>query len=350
MMIRHFKTWVLILGLILAALLLVFAGSLFVGSCSYRDNCMTGGRSQSAHTPVPTLVLATLQANGIPVSAALGSEACSVSAGGLLSAWVSAGAPETQAFLFTDANGVSCKATFADVQPLFSEANLWYPGALACTACHNAALSSAASAQLDLSSYAGVVAGSHRTSGSASGQDILGAGSWQASRLNQALFVLRQMPYGRQPDVLTGTGPLILAGLPVSVANATATAVPAQAEVAAPSNPGDAGDAVNLTGDPVAGKQVYLSQCQLCHGDEGKGDVLNPGSDDGTVPALNPIDDTLIGSDDKTNFFNIDLFIQNGSTPPGINPARFMPPFGAQNGLTQQQIADVIAYLISINK
>jgi mono/diheme cytochrome c family protein len=349
-MIRHFRIWVLILGFILAALMIGFAGSLFLGSCSYKNNCMDGGRASFTHTPISTLAPATLQDNGVPFPASSSPEACSVTAAALLSAWVTAGSPETQPFPFTDVNNVDCQGTFADVQPLFSESNLWYPGALACISCHNESLSRAASAQLDLSSFAGVQAGSHRSVGSSTGTNILGAGNWQSSRLNQVLFVLREMPYGRSPKAVPEAGPTVLAGIPLSLANATPTAEPAQPEVAGPSNPGGPGDAVNLTGDPNAGKQVYVDECQLCHGTEGKGDVLNPGSDDGTVPALNPIDSTLIGSDDKTNISNIDLFIQNGSTPPGVNPARLMPPFGAQNGLTQQQIADVIAYLISLNK
>ena len=349
-MIRHFKIWVLILGFVLAALVVVFAGSLYVGSCSYRNNCMTGGRSRLIHTPIPTLVPATLQTNGLPFPSSSSSENCTVTAETLLSAWVSAGSQETQSFLFSDMNGIGCEATFADVQPLFTQSNLWYPGALACTACHNANLSSADSAQLDLSSYAGVMAGSHHSAGSATGVDILGSGNWSSAKLNQVLFVLRQMPYGRQSNGLPGAGPTVLAGLPVSVANATATQPPAENEIAAPSKSGGPGNAVNLVGDPVAGKQVYINQCQLCHGTDAQGNVLNPGSDDGTVPPLNPIDPSLVSLDDKANAYNIDFFVQNGSTPSGINPARLMPPFGAQDGLTQQQIADVISYLLEINK
>ena len=67
-MIRHFKIWVLILGFILAALVIGFAGSLFLGSCSYQNNCMNGGRSSFIHTPISTLVQVTLQDNGVPFS------------------------------------------------------------------------------------------------------------------------------------------------------------------------------------------------------------------------------------------------------------------------------------------
>lgn len=349
-MIRHFKIWVLILGFVLAGLVVVFAGSLYVGSCSYRNNCLAGGRSRSVHTPISTLVKVALQTNGLPFPSSSSSENCTVTAEALLSAWVSAGSSETQPFLFPDMNGVDCQATFADVQPLFTQSNLWYPGALACTSCHNADLSPANSAQLDLGSFAGVMAGAHPSNGSGSGVDILGGGNWSSSRLNQALFVLKQMPYGRQPGDVPAAGPIVLAGLPVSVVNATPTETPSGNEIAGPSNSGGPGDAVNLTGDATAGKQVYINDCQLCHGTDAQGNVLNPGSDDGTVPPLNPIDPSLVSLDAKTNAANIDLFIQNGSTPSGINPARLMPAFGAQNGLTQQQIADVIAYLLALNK
>jgi mono/diheme cytochrome c family protein len=348
-MIRHFKIWVFILGFCLVALIVIFSGSLYIGSCSYRNNCMEGGRSELTHTPISTLIPAALPEN-VAAASSSSSENCTVTAETLLFAWVSAGYPESQPFPFSDINNVACEATFADVQPLFTESNLWYPGALACTSCHNVDLSAAASAQLDLSSYAGVVAGSRQTPGSPTGTDIPHAGDWQQSRLNQVLFVLRQMPVGIPSNAGPVAGPTILAGIPVSVANATPTAAPAEDEVARPSNPGGAGDAINLVGDPIAGKQVYVDQCQLCHGTEGKGDVLNPGTDDGTVPGLNPIDSTLVSSDYKTYAYNIDLFIQNGSIPAGQNPSCVMPPWGIQNGSTQQQIADVIAYIISLNK
>jgi len=45
----------------------------------------------------------------------------------------------------------------------------------------------------------------------------------------------------------------------------------------------------------------------------------------------------------------MDLFIQNGSSPAGTNPVFIMPAWGNSNSLTQQQISDLIAYLISLN-
>jgi mono/diheme cytochrome c family protein len=349
-MIRHFKIWVTILGLVLVALILYFAGTLFIGGCSYRNNCADGGRAQFTHTPISTLIPATLPANPIPFPSSSSTQNCTVSAETLLSAWVSAGFPETQAFNFIDLNNVACEATYADLQPLFSQPSLWYSGALACTDCHNAALSAAASAQLDLNSYPGIVAGSHRAPGASTGVDILGGGDWKASTLNQVLFSKQQMPYGLPANAVPAAGPVILAGLPLSVVNATPEPTPSGVVIARPNTPGGTGLAVDLTGDPVAGKQIYLDKCQLCHGKEGKGNVLNPGSNDGTIPPLNPIDSTLMSSDYKTYAYNLDLFIQNGSRPAGVNPARVMPPWGTQNGLTQQQIADAIAYIISLNK
>ena len=164
------------------------------------------------------------------------------------------------------------------------------------------------------------------------------------------LFVSQLMPFGRPPGAVAPDGPTIQAGLPVGIANAIPTEAPSEADVARPTNPGGPGDAVNRTGDPAAGEQIYIDYCQTCHGTEGKDDVSNPGSEDGTVPPLNPIDSTMVSPDYKSFFYNIDLFVQNGSIPAGTNPVHLMPSWGAQNGLTQQQIADVIAYVISLNK
>ncbi len=68
------------------------------------------------------------------------------------------------------------------------------------------------------------------------------------------------------------------------------------------------------------------------------------------MPALNPIDETLKNKYLKVFAYNLDLFIQRGSTPAGDNPTLRMPAWGDQKKLTDQQIADVIAYVISLNQ
>jgi mono/diheme cytochrome c family protein len=120
-------------------------------------------------------------------------------------------------------------------------------------------------------------------------------------------------------------------------------------DVARPSNPGDAGEALLLTGDVAAGQSVFTENCQKCHGPQGTGGVANPGSTDGTIPPLNPIDDTMVTKDLKMFAYNIDLFVEHGSTPEGPNPKEKMPAWGDTQKLTPQQIADVIVYLISLN-
>lgn len=121
-------------------------------------------------------------------------------------------------------------------------------------------------------------------------------------------------------------------------------------EVARPSNPGGPGPAMALTGDVAAGAQVFDANCKKCHGDNGVGGVANPGSDDGTIPALNPIDETLVDKDLKVFATNLDLFLEHGSMPAGTNPKESMAAFGDEKKLTPQQIADVIAFVISLNK
>lgn len=124
---------------------------------------------------------------------------------------------------------------------------------------------------------------------------------------------------------------------------------PAAEEVAQPSNPGGPGPAIGLTGDLKAGEKVYVDNCQKCHGEKGVGGIENPGSDDGTIPPLSPIDETMVSKDPKVFATNIDLFVEHGSKPEGDNPKEIMAAWGDDKKLTPQQIADVIAYVISLN-
>ncbi len=118
---------------------------------------------------------------------------------------------------------------------------------------------------------------------------------------------------------------------------------------ARPSLPGKPGNAINLTGDVARGKVAFGAYCAACHGPEGAQGVPNPGSDDGSVPVLNPIDPTIANPDQKVFAINVDLFIEHGSVPSGPSPVLMMPSFGDSKMLTDQQIADLIAYVMSLN-
>jgi mono/diheme cytochrome c family protein len=120
-------------------------------------------------------------------------------------------------------------------------------------------------------------------------------------------------------------------------------------EPARPSNPGGPGPAVTLKGDAARGKPLFGTYCAACHGPEGVMGVPNPDSDDGSVPPLNPIDPTIASQDPKVFATHIDLFIEHGSVPSGPGPEVVMPPFGDLKLLTDQQIADVIAYVMNLN-
>jgi mono/diheme cytochrome c family protein len=126
-------------------------------------------------------------------------------------------------------------------------------------------------------------------------------------------------------------------------------ATEATPEPAQPSKPGGPGEAATLTGDVSQGESLFSQICTACHGPQGTQGISNPGSDDGSVPVLNPIDPTLVNADPKIFAANVDLFVQHGSTPAGPQPQIAMPSFGDSGTLTQQQIADLIAYVMHLN-
>ena len=102
----------------------------------------------------------------------------------------------------------------------------------------------------------------------------------------------------------------------------------------------------NLKGDATSGQTIFAANCAECHGDQGKGGVPNPGSEDGTVPPLNPIDPMFTTKDPATMAKQIDLYVEHGSH---TNGTQQMPNWGDSGTLTAQQIADVIAYVMSLN-
>jgi len=202
----------------------------YISSCGFTFTC-NRGEPPVFVTPIPTLIPATL-----PVQVGGGDAVfnkCQIAAADLIGSWVDAGYPETDKFTFTDVNGQNCEATFnRDVQPLFLESNVWYPGSLSCSSCHNSNLATA-QMNMDLSSYAGILAGSQRPNGEPKGKDILGGGVWDNSVLRQMLHAENGqstvnrplMPLGRTADV-PDSGPLIFAGRIIPPEGASASTSP----------------------------------------------------------------------------------------------------------------------------
>jgi ubiquinol-cytochrome c reductase cytochrome b subunit len=145
-------------------------------------------------------------------------------------------------------------------------------------------------------------------------------------------------------DYLLGLG---AAGAPA----AGPAAVPiAGGAVGAPLSPsGPPRPAAFFVGNPRHGAVLFQTKCQACHGIHGAGHVPNPGSRAGTVPALNPISRDLYDARATAFVDNIDRFIQYGSVPEGPAPALKMPDFGISDTLTQQQIAQIEAYILQLN-
>jgi mono/diheme cytochrome c family protein len=163
--------------------------------------------------------------------------------------------------------------------------------------------------------------------------------------------------------LVSGLAILVVFGCSRPAPAATATTAPAAAAITAqagsdteakeearPEAQQKFGDAINLVGDAARGEKVYAASCLSCHGAKGVGDVKNSGSKDGTVPGLNPMDPEIANADAKTFAKNIDIYMEHGSVPEGEKPSLTMPAFGDLKKLTPQQIADVIAYSISLSK
>lgn len=212
----------LMYGILIAfvGILVIWISIVYISACGLSFSCERG-QPVAERTPVPTLAAATLPAPDFSVAAPT-VKRCRIAAVDLIGEWVSTGYSETEPFPFTDADGLLCEATFSkDVQPLFLESNLWYPGSLSCASCHQSDMT-VSSAQLDMSAYAGMLLGARRVEG-AQGNDLFGAGDWEASLLYDVLYVRKYMPLARPPDV-PAEGPLVYAGVTLA---AGAEAAPA---------------------------------------------------------------------------------------------------------------------------
>jgi len=215
-----------IYGAITAFLLVVLSwvSIVYVSSCGMTLTC-TRASFNVERTPIPTLIPATLPVSDVSWEAEAPApranpDSCHAPAADIISSWVAVNSPETEPFYFVDADGQNCEATFADVQSLFSEPNLWGSSALACVSCHSGDLT-VAPAQLDLSSYAGIMAGSRREGNKPKGTDIFGDGDWNASLLYEALAVSKPNVPGHEQAVIADA--VVVMGKPFAGPLPTAT-------------------------------------------------------------------------------------------------------------------------------
>jgi hypothetical protein len=198
--------------------LIVWIGILFINACGFTLTCKQAAFPVE-RTPIPTLLPATMPVMETGSGKIAVSDQCRVAAVDLIGAWVAAGSSETDAFQFTDINGQYCESTFEEVKPLFVESNLWVPGSLSCTSCHSVDVT-ISPAQLDLSSYAGIMAGSRRADAESKGTDILGGGKWKSSLLYEFLSTSKADVPGHTETV---SDLVIFAGKPLPAPAATPT-------------------------------------------------------------------------------------------------------------------------------
>lgn len=204
--------------------LLFWFSIVYVSACGFTLTCNQGA-PLVIRTPIPTLIPASGSATPAQAAAAEFNK-CQIAAADLVGAWVSAGHSKTEPFPFTDINGLTCEGTYAeDIQLLFVENSLWFPGALGCVSCHNGDLSER-SAGLDLTSYEGLSLGTRRVAGATSpGTDILGGGDWEKSLLHKVLVNQSLVPEGHSPDA-PAQDVIVYAGQRVGEGDVTATPTP----------------------------------------------------------------------------------------------------------------------------
>lgn len=198
---------------------LAWLSFVYISACGGITLTCKQGTLPVERTPIPTLLPATLPAMSRGNGEAVVSDKCRVAAADLIGAWVSANSPEKDAFQFVDVNGRNCEATFADVEPLFNEPNLWSSGSLACVSCHSVDVT-ISPAQLDMSSYAGIMAGSRRADAESKGTDILGAGKWKNSLLYEFILTSKADVPGHTE---AATNSFVFAGKPLPEPKPTAT-------------------------------------------------------------------------------------------------------------------------------
>jgi len=152
-----------------------------------------------------------------------------------------------------------------------------------------------------------------------------------------------------------------------SLSTRAATALPpgvteaeASGGTAMPAGSGGGVQAIGVIGNKDHGAILFHQSCIMCHGPHG--DNKTPGFSsylvsetnqaNGTqppkgVPSLNPIDRALFNADPQKFVEIIDQRLQHGV--PNSQGGPNMPAFGDTHALSQAQIADLEAYVLSLN-
>jgi quinol-cytochrome oxidoreductase complex cytochrome b subunit/mono/diheme cytochrome c family protein len=112
---------------------------------------------------------------------------------------------------------------------------------------------------------------------------------------------------------------------------------------------GPPGPAASIIGSAEHGATLFRLYCAGCHGQDGKGGVANPGSEGGVIPALTPIRRAFFDRDPEIFATNIDRILQHGAIPKGPLPQKNMLVFGKTHSLSQEEIADLEAYILYRN-
>ena len=198
-------------------------------------------------------------------------------------------------------------------------------------------------------------AGCHRVDGSAGGFDLSNEGAlgrsweWLATQIREPAGHLPGSVMPAHPQLAEPQLAALVAYLQ-SLRKAPAAAPPAQPAPggAAQRSPQDAvGRAAEIVGSAIHGAILYTKQCAACHGEAGRSELADSRS--GAVPPLVPISRALFSPDPGIFAVHLDRLLQHGAGAAAGHPGVEMPAFGDTDALTQQQIADIEAYVMSLN-
>ncbi|HEY2598354.1 MAG TPA: cytochrome c [Candidatus Dormibacteraeota bacterium] len=109
----------------------------------------------------------------------------------------------------------------------------------------------------------------------------------------------------------------------------------------AASSPSPSASAVALPGDPSKGQALYAANCASCHGVSLTGNI---------GPALNPIYKLPDVANPLDPTFLIDIITNGRVHKPGDPGSVNMPAKGGNSNLTDQDIKDIVSYIIQQNQ